>query len=218
MSANTWFIIAIVGFSLAALLLIIAVFMFIKMNIPAIIGDLTGKTAARQIEEIREMNRATGDKRHKPDAFNLERGALTEEAFEVSFDSNYTLEESTSKLSEETTPLRENGSSQNRKVKTEILSDVIEAGSKTTDVLAETAATTDVLNSSDGETDILAQSGMVTDILVEENNNGTQVLSDEISVSQGTVYQPGTTMEVNSSDKFIVIKDVVVIHTEEMIG
>jgi hypothetical protein len=58
-------------------LLIVVVFMFFKMNIPAIIGDLNGKTAARQIQEIREKNKLTGNKQHRPSTFNVERGTLT---------------------------------------------------------------------------------------------------------------------------------------------
>ena len=56
MSAQTWLIIAIVGFTLSAIALVVAVFMYIKMNIPAVIGDLTGKTVAREIKAMREAN------------------------------------------------------------------------------------------------------------------------------------------------------------------
>jgi len=68
--AATWLKISIAGYSLGGVLLIAAIFMFIKMNIPAIIGDLSGRTAARKIREIREQN--TGNKRQTPKAFNLE--------------------------------------------------------------------------------------------------------------------------------------------------
>ena len=78
MSAMAWLIIAIVGFSLAGIALVAAVIMFIKMNIPAIIGDLTGKTVAREIKAMRESNASSGDKRFRPSAVNLERGTLTE--------------------------------------------------------------------------------------------------------------------------------------------
>ncbi|RHW42727.1 hypothetical protein D1B31_03845 [Neobacillus notoginsengisoli] len=78
MDASTWQIVSIVGYSLAGLLFISAIIMFYKLNIPAIVGDLTGRTAAKQIQEIREQNASTGQKRFQPDAFNLERGLLTE--------------------------------------------------------------------------------------------------------------------------------------------
>ncbi|MEW8987900.1 MAG: hypothetical protein AB2401_13045, partial [Bacillus sp. (in: firmicutes)] len=78
MDANTWFTISIVGYSLAVVLLIVTIILFYKMNIKAIIGDLSGKTAARQIQEIREHNTNSGQKRYMPSAFNVERGSLTE--------------------------------------------------------------------------------------------------------------------------------------------
>ena len=56
MNATTWLIIAIVGFSLSGIALIAAIFIFIKLNIPAVVGDLTGKTAAREVQAIRAAN------------------------------------------------------------------------------------------------------------------------------------------------------------------
>ncbi|WP_338470822.1 hypothetical protein R4Z10_18910 [Niallia sp. XMNu-256] len=78
MDAQTWQLISIIGYSLAGLLFIIAITMFFKMSIWSIIGDLTGRTAAKQIQEIRERNSKAGNKRYQPSAFNLERGKLTE--------------------------------------------------------------------------------------------------------------------------------------------
>ena len=78
MSATTWFIIAIVGFSLSGIALAAAVFMFIKMNIPAVIGDLTGKTVAREIRAMRDANASSGNKLHRSSSVNVNRGTLTE--------------------------------------------------------------------------------------------------------------------------------------------
>lgn len=61
MSATTWLIIAIVGFSMSGVALAITIFMFIKMNIPAVIGDLTGKTVARQVKAMRDANKSNND-------------------------------------------------------------------------------------------------------------------------------------------------------------
>lgn len=76
MDAITWKIISIVGYSLAFVFLVTAIILFFKMNIGTIIGDLTGKTAARQIQEIRERNTMTAGKRNQPAAFHLERGTF----------------------------------------------------------------------------------------------------------------------------------------------
>jgi len=81
MDAQTWQLISIVGYTLAGLLFIIAIIMFIKMNIWSVIGDLTGRTAAKQIQEIRKQNAKTGSKSYRPSAFNLDRGRLTEPVY-----------------------------------------------------------------------------------------------------------------------------------------
>lgn len=78
MSASTWFLIAIGGFSLSGIALIVAILMFIKMNIPAIIGDLNGKTVAREIQAMRNANAAAGDKHYEPSPVNAKRGRLTD--------------------------------------------------------------------------------------------------------------------------------------------
>lgn len=61
MTADTWFLIAIISFALSGIALIVAIFIFIKLNIPSVIGDLSGKTVAREIKAMREANaNATG--------------------------------------------------------------------------------------------------------------------------------------------------------------
>jgi hypothetical protein len=72
MDATAWLRISIIAYSLAGVLVAVSIIMFFKMNIWAIIGDLTGRTAARQIQEIREQNKTSGNKRLLPKAFNLE--------------------------------------------------------------------------------------------------------------------------------------------------
>ena len=73
MTAQLWMIIAIAGFSLAGLSFITAVLMFIQFKIPAIIGDLTGKTAARQIEQIRQSNVSSAPVSYRPKQINVNR-------------------------------------------------------------------------------------------------------------------------------------------------
>ncbi len=77
LSAQTWYIIAIIGFSLSAVALIAAVFIFLKLDIISVIGDLTGRTVAREVQAIRENNASGGEKLHRSSRVNLERGKLT---------------------------------------------------------------------------------------------------------------------------------------------
>ena len=53
MSATVWLIIAIILFTLAGALFTAAVIMFFVMDIPGIIGDLSGRTLAKGIQNIR---------------------------------------------------------------------------------------------------------------------------------------------------------------------
>ena len=59
-------------------LLGIAVALFYKLNIPKIYGDLSGRTARKAIEEIRQNNASTGTKGYHPSVVNNERGKVTE--------------------------------------------------------------------------------------------------------------------------------------------
>ena len=63
---------------LSGVLLIAAVLVFIVMNIPKVISDLTGATARKAIKEIREQNEAGGQKTYKASAYNEARGKLTD--------------------------------------------------------------------------------------------------------------------------------------------
>ncbi len=66
------------GAGLAGLCLIIAVILFFVLRIPSVIGDLTGSTARKAIENIRNQNESSGDKTYKSSAVNRERGKLTD--------------------------------------------------------------------------------------------------------------------------------------------
>lgn len=63
MSAELYQNISIVAFVLAAIFLIIAVILFFVFDIPAVLGELSGKTAAKQVAEIRAANKNVVAKR-----------------------------------------------------------------------------------------------------------------------------------------------------------
>ena len=50
----------------AGIMLVTAVLLFILLRIPAVIGDLTGSTARKAIEDIRSQNEETGRKTYGP--------------------------------------------------------------------------------------------------------------------------------------------------------
>ena len=59
-------------------MLIVTVVLFFVLKVPKLIGDLSGRTARKGIENIRSQNMQSGDKRHKTSAVNRERGTLTD--------------------------------------------------------------------------------------------------------------------------------------------
>ncbi len=60
------------------ILFLIVVFFWFKFKIPSIISDLSGRTAKKSIERIREDNNKSGSKSYRPSSVNANRGKLTD--------------------------------------------------------------------------------------------------------------------------------------------
>ena len=204
--ATVWFVIGIAGFSLAGLFLVIAVFMFIKMRIPAVIGDLTGKTVAREIKAMRETNATGNNKLHKPSRVNADRGMLTNK--QSMADGNSAAADahlskrlqnpsaSQDNFSQETEPLKtEKTGAQN--ITERISSGVteVEIGNDKTTLLTE-----------EDNTDILL-SGEATEIL---ESNATEVLESnatEVLESNATEILESNATEILESNATEVLSD-----------
>lgn len=63
---------------LCGIMAVVTILLFFFMKIPRVIGDLSGRTARKAIEEIRQQNESTGDKTYKSSPVNRERGKLTD--------------------------------------------------------------------------------------------------------------------------------------------
>ena len=224
MSANTWLIIAIIGFSLSGIALIAAVIMFIRLNIPAIIGDLTGRTVAREIKAMRDTNASSGDKRFRPSAVNLERGTLTEKVA-VKTANNMALAHASKRLDKTSGNLSEKSSK--KKSGTVGLSDAVQGksgrvGSEPTDMLNSDSNATEVLSTestevlSDNATEVLSDNA--TEVL---DTNATEVLSDgtEVLSNETTVLSPTEQLKTDASKPvaFKIKHDEVVTHSDEVI-
>ena len=224
MSATAWLIIAIVGFSLSGIAFIAAIILFIKMNIPAIIGDLTGKTVAREIKAMRESNASSGDKRFRPSAVNLERGTLTEKVSNTPMSTADLKKAHASKRLDKTGGLGKSGKIGGKKGGTTGLNDgvspvtpvVTGTATKGTEKLIDNATevlskATEVLDS--GATDVLAPA---TEVLA----SGTEVLSNGTTVLGGTTVLSGTE-ELSAEDRkpvaFKVIRSEIIVHSDEVI-
>ena len=77
MSYDTYHLIFVIGAILAGLMLVLAVTLFFYDRIPRVIGDLTGSTAKKAIEDIRQQNAKSGNKVHKTSTVNRDRGKIT---------------------------------------------------------------------------------------------------------------------------------------------
>lgn len=66
--AGIWEIISVAGFVLAGAFLLVAIILFIKYRIWTLPGELSGRTAARQMEEIRKGNREVVGRWNRMDA------------------------------------------------------------------------------------------------------------------------------------------------------
>lgn len=66
----------------AAIMLVLAVVLFFTLRIPQVIGNLSGRTARKAIENIRLQNERSGDKTYQSSAVNLRRGKITDKISE----------------------------------------------------------------------------------------------------------------------------------------
>jgi len=78
MTYDTYRYIFIGATILCVLMVVLSVLLFILLKIPSVIGDLTGATARKAIEQIRKQNELTGDKTYKSSVVNKERGKVTD--------------------------------------------------------------------------------------------------------------------------------------------
>ena len=125
---------------------VIAVILFFALKIPKVISDLSGRTARKAIENIRQQNERSGDKSYQSSAVNLERGKLTDK-----------ISQSGRLVPREATPFGTGVITE--KISTQRLENAGE-----TDVLTVTEETS-VLNSAFGETDVLAPAAGETEVL-----------------------------------------------------
>lgn len=120
---------------LCGIMAALSVFLFFYLKIPRVIGDLTGATARKAIEEIRKQNATTGHKMYKSSLVNQERGKLTDK-----------ISPSGNLYPAETDPL--GGAMATEKIGTQQLdyTDVLDTtGSEETDVLSEMSIDTIVI-------------------------------------------------------------------------
>ena len=70
--------ISLISYIISGVAFLLAVFFWIKFKIPAVIGDLSGRTARKSIEKMRQVNEKSGRKEYRSSTTNIKRGRLTD--------------------------------------------------------------------------------------------------------------------------------------------
>lgn len=69
---------SLVAYVISGVLLVLTIVLFFWFKIPQVVGDISGATARKAIEDIRRQNEETGNKTYKSSAVNQARGRLTD--------------------------------------------------------------------------------------------------------------------------------------------
>lgn len=75
--ADTLSTLSVISFAVAAVCLVLAVFLGVFFKIPTVISDLSGRTARKSIAKMRTANEKTGVKTYQASKTNADRGKLT---------------------------------------------------------------------------------------------------------------------------------------------
>jgi len=168
------------GAILATIMFVVSLILFIVLKIPAVIGDLSGATARKAIEDIRNQNEHTGEKKHGTTPVNKARGTLTDK---ISKSGNLIRN-----------PSANLGTAFNtEKISTQKLQ------------VEETAGETPVLETGN-ETTVLSTAGETTLLDNMEAGNETTVLSPDMM----TGYEPAPIFVIEYEITYIHTEEVIV--------
>lgn len=196
MTYDVYMMIFAVGRILAVLMFVVSLILFFALKIPAVIGDLSGATARKAIENIRNQNEESGEKAYKSSAVNKERGKLTDK-----------ISPSGSLHSKPSDKL--GFGMKTEKISTQRL-DSEDAGETT--VLSAANETT-VLSSSIGETEVLNEAPVFNETtLLSPDMMAPSTESNDVQMGFGDTTElppmPGV---------FVIEQEITFIHTQEII-
>jgi len=183
-----------VAFGCGGVLTLIAVILFIKFDIPSLLGELSGRTAEKKVQEIREQNRQAVSMR--------QRGSERRRKVPL-YDAG--AEAATGKTSKGMTMPTERKESGGKSERQDEATAVLDEG---TAVLDEG---TTVL---DEGTAVLDEGTAVLDEATTVLAEATTLLSEEIAEEQTTILGEAPVPE---NADFSMVQDVVEVHTAETI-
>lgn len=177
---------SLVSYIIAGVLVLAAIALFFLLDIKKVIGDVTGATARKAINTIREQNEASGDKAYKPSPVNAARGKLTDK-----ISPSGRLEPQTAGIG---------GSPGTEKFDTTKLMPPVEE----TTILDNAANETTVLSESAGETSVLkynTNSGETT--VLSENADNQSKTSDAVDNENKADFSTDVEMGFTDSSEII---------------
>lgn len=227
MSANMWFIIAIISFLLAAVSLIITIILFVKLNILSVIGDLSGKKVAREVKAIRSSSLSgNGDKYH-PKKVMLDQNQNIDKKIVLNAEAIKQIHAS-KRLDAFTGDIDSNGESKSKVLDYDPVSPTVSLSDEATQVLKDDA--TELLDENRTER-LLSDAERSVEDYQETHHfyDATEVLDDvQIgeSLAETTVLEEGTTV-LDKTEKllenqlkpipFKVVDTEIYVHTDEVI-
>ncbi len=200
--ADTLQTISIVAIILCSVLLVVAVVLYVKLRIKEVMADLSGKTAQRSIEEIRNRSKkSTAGQRHK--SYSTNGKSTTETKKKKATSEVATAKESTQKLrSEPTVQLSEDRPAADPNATVQLSPDEAKVDTNATVQLTEPPYKPD-------------PNATVQLTETEPDTAATTVLSPPKPTQGTTVLEKQEPKAVPHSD-FVMITDIMLISTDEV--
>ena len=165
-------LLSLISFILAGVLLLLGIALFFLLDVPKLYGDISGRTAKKAIEAIRQQNEATGNKAFKPSKVNEDRGRLTDR---ISASGKISRGATSSSIGVGTQKFATGQLAPQANETT-----VLNTGGNETTVLQTGGNETTVLNAGGNETTVLQAGGNETTVLMQPANE-TTVLTQEVA-------------------------------------
>lgn len=202
--AQIFNIISIVAFAVAGVSLILAVVFWIKFDILQIINDLTGRTAKKSIDQMRQENEKMGRRNYNPVSMTSGKGTSGEIKIKSAENNN----QAAAKPSVSQPAASNANVSRTVMPKMAAPSPVME-GMDATEMLQDGNEQTELLNSGNEQTELL-DSGYEQTELLDDGLEQTMMLEDD--ADQTAILQ-----QTHPSTDFEIIQSIIAVHTEEKI-
>lgn len=189
-SANVLMYVAIGSFVLAAICIVLAVVLFFRLDIRGVVGDLTGKTVAREVQTMRNETKQSESSHER---MKIPHGMTTSTNL------------SKSKMLDKRRAAKE-------------ANKAIDLGVATNTYAMQDENITTVLTSDDSATTLLSSDNDATTLLASDSDATTLLQREEASTEgcDETTLLTGT--EERKKVSFTICDSVVLVHTDEVIA